>query len=176
MGWLRDRIKGAINHGAEALIWAGLVVAVFFIWRRLRTDVTIDAWLLTLALGFPAAVVLRCCTAAGDGAASGAWSMSFRTKSILARRIPATSTTSSTRFRRIFAGVVPNVTSATFIEQGILQPARDFLMQGPGEDVRVSLLVPENGNWKMALAAGYRLESRQRFSLPIVGSFSRHGV
>jgi len=56
----------------------------------------------------------------------------------------------------------------------MLQPAREFLKKRPEEEIRVSVLMPDDGSWRMPFAAGYSLESRQRFSLPIVGSFSRH--
>lgn len=76
--------------------------------------------------------------------------------------------------QKVLQGAIPNVSFETFLEDGMLQPAREFLVQRPGEDVRLSVLVPSEGNWRMAFAAGYRLESKQRFSLPIALSFSRH--
>jgi len=55
----------------------------------------------------------------------------------------------------------------------VLQPP-EFLVQPPGEDVRMSVVVPVNDECAMPFAARYRLERKPRFRLSIAASFSRH--
>jgi GAF domain-containing protein len=57
--------------------------------------------------------------------------------------------------------------------KGLLAPAREFLIQAPGEDVRLSVLVPEGQDFRMKWMAGHRLVSKQDFRLRIGESFSR---
>jgi GAF domain len=174
MGWLGARLRGAIDSGIEGLIWLALLGVVLSVWKSRSTAVTLAAWVLVLALGIPCALLLMLLVRRWRG--RGQWAVIAELEeevelgAIFSRHIYDILDT----LQKILAGTIPQVNIATFVEQGMLQPARDFLMQRPEEDVRLSVLVPDNSNWRMVLAAGYRLESKQRFSLPIVGSFSRH--
>lgn len=75
--------------------------------------------------------------------------------------------------QRGIAGDLP-VTYGDFIQRGVLEPARDWLMQMPGEDIRISILTPDAAQqeFHMAFAAGHSLSSQQQFSLPIADSFA----
>jgi hypothetical protein len=174
MDWLWARIKGAVNSGVEGLIWAGVVLVIVLVWRARTTDVTLPAWLLAIALAVPVGLLLtvgaRRLLRRGQAGRAADLQVEVDLGAYYSRHIYDI----LEALQKVLSGAIPAVTTATFIEDGILQPARDFLMQRPDEDVRLSILVPDDGNWQMAFAAGYRLESRQRFSLPIVGSFSRH--
>lgn len=74
--------------------------------------------------------------------------------------------------QKVVRGTIPGVTVDVFIEQGVLSPAREFLTRGEGEDVRLSILEPHGEEFRMAHAAGHTLESKQKFRLPIEGSFA----
>jgi GAF domain len=174
MRWLGARVRGAINSGIQGLIWLALAAVAVFLWRSRSADITLPAWALVLLIGIPCALLLT--LLARRWRRRGQWAVvadleeEVNLGAVYSRHIYDILDT----FQKVLAGTIPQVSIATFIEQGMLQPARDFLMQRPDEDVRLSVLVPQEGNWTMVLAAGYRLESKQRFSLPIVGSFSRH--
>lgn len=75
--------------------------------------------------------------------------------------------------QRVLSGDVPGVSMAAFILHGVLLPARDMLPNWPGEDIRLSILVPRGDRFTMPWAAGHRVESQQKFSLPIKTSLSR---
>lgn len=78
--------------------------------------------------------------------------------------------------QQVLAVTLPGVTLTDFVERGILGPARDMLMQTPGEDVRLSILVPHDDRFRMPFAAGHRLPSQQRFEIPIDESLSRFAL
>lgn len=176
LDWLGERVKGAVNSTVEGFIkigiWLGIPILIGFL-VIFAGEVTLPTWAFALLVAFVAAVVLFVGRRFSDGASAEDLAFladeielgeyySFHLNDILGT------------LQKVVLGTIPNVTADRFIEDGILEPAREFLMQRQGEDVRLSVLVPDNGNWRMPLAAGYRLESKQRFSLPIVGSFSRY--
>lgn len=74
--------------------------------------------------------------------------------------------------QKVVRGTIPGVTVDVFVEQGVLNPAREFLTRGEGEDVRLSILEPDGDEFRMIFAAGHTLESKQRFRLPVEGSFA----
>lgn len=78
--------------------------------------------------------------------------------------------------QKIISQSIPGVSFSEFVERGMLEPARQYLTQGPGEDIRLSVLVPDerHQDFVMEFAAGHRLESRGSFRLPIAGSFAGH--
>jgi GAF domain-containing protein len=161
--WLWHRLRAAVENGIQTLIWAGLVALAVLLWSVLGTQVALPAWALALLVGGPLAAAGGLALArprAGGAvlAAEHAWHLADALQTL----------------QKVLGGTIPGVDVVTFVEAGLLQPARDFLTRRPGEDVRLSILVPEGGEWRMAFAAGYRLEARLGFSLPIVGSFSRH--
>jgi GAF domain len=174
MRWLKDRFRGAINSGIQGLIWVGVVAVLVFAWSRRGTDVTLPVWALALSIAVPVGALLtllvRRATKRGHAGLVADLQQELDLGAYYSRHIYDILDT----LQKVLQGTIPDVTVGAFIEEGILEPARDFLVQQPGEDVRLSVLVPDNGHWSMAFAAGYRLESRQRFSLPIIGSFSRH--
>lgn len=71
---------------------------------------------------------------------------------------------------------IPGVSFAEFVERGMLEPARQYLTQAPGEDVRLSVQVPngQRQDFVMQFSAGHSLESSRDFRLPIAGSFGGH--
>lgn len=77
-------------------------------------------------------------------------------------------------FQRAVTGTIPGVGPGEFIERGVLEPARSYLTQAPGEDVRLSAQVPKGQDFVMRFAAGHSLEARHDFRLPIAGSFGGH--
>jgi hypothetical protein len=58
------------------------------------------------------------------------------------------------------------------VEHGVLEPARVFLTRAPGEEVRLSVLLPDDNVFKMRWAGGHRLMSKKRFELPVADSFA----
>lgn len=173
MRWLLDRLKGAINSWVERAILAALGIGAIAAWRKRHEDLTVDVTLPVWVAIVLAALLLLAVVAASKrwgGRRVKALEAEVELSAYYSRHLYDTLES----LQKVLAGTIPGVNVGTFIEQGILDPARNFLMQIPGEEVRLSILVPNNGEWRMAYAAGYRLESRQRFSLPIIGSFSRY--
>lgn len=80
--------------------------------------------------------------------------------------------------QKVITESIPGVTFAEFVERGMLEPARQYLTQAPGEDVRLSVQVPDgqNQNFVMEFSAGHSLESSRDFRLPIAGSFGGHAL
>jgi GAF domain-containing protein len=60
-----------------------------------------------------------------------------------------------------------------YIQRGILEPARDVLMEAPEEDIRLSVLLPEEGHFVMAWAAGHDLESQTKYRVEVQKTLSR---
>jgi hypothetical protein len=186
MGWFRDRVRGVVNRWAEEAIALGLVVTFYFLWRHRDAEVTIpDAtlpvWslLLVSVVLFSLALVLtrwihghRHTTEEVQDLTDGIGFLSDLVE--LGEYYAIHLYDALESLQKVLRGTIPNVTPAAYIEQGVLEPAREFLSQRPGEDVRLSILVLVEGVWWMPFAAGYRLESRQRFRMSIDASFSRH--
>lgn len=66
---------------------------------------------------------------------------------------------------------------ASFIETGVLEPARDVIEDKPVEHVRLSVLLPrddEPDRWCMPFAAGHSLPGKAKYRVPISESLSRH--
>jgi GAF domain-containing protein len=78
--------------------------------------------------------------------------------------------------QKVITERIPGVSFSEFVERGMLEPARQYLTQAQGEDIRLSVLVPDerHQDFVMEFAAGHRLESRGAFRLPIAGSFAGH--
>jgi GAF domain-containing protein len=78
--------------------------------------------------------------------------------------------------QKVVSGSIPDVGFDEFVERGMLEPARGYLTQASGEDVRLSVQVPdeERQNFLMRFSAGHSLEGRRDFHLPIAGSFGGH--
>jgi hypothetical protein len=78
--------------------------------------------------------------------------------------------------QRVIAGDL-GVSMAEYIERGILEPAREYLMSEPSENVRLAILTPsaeDDTKWKMVLAAGHSLPGREKYHEPIARTMSRY--
>jgi hypothetical protein len=180
--WLWERVKGAVNSWVEALILAGFIALALLVWRLLRShlsdDVALPTWLVAVIVGVVVAVVaiqgLRLRERRGDvegilAAAVGieqvrAWTAAYAEH--LTEILYA--------FQRVLGGQIPGVTTREWVEDGILQPARDLLRARQTEDVRLSILAPNEAGdeFVMEFAAGHTLDSKRNFRLPIAFSFS----
>jgi len=84
--------------------------------------------------------------------------------------------------RQVLASELPNFSTRDFIETGVFAPAHALLQHDhlnlTRGDVRFSILRPRGDDFLMtdgdelAPALGHQVESRQRFRLPIRGSFA----
>lgn len=82
--------------------------------------------------------------------------------------------------RKAIRGELSSFSARDFVEVGVFEPAHQLLTRsGSRGDVRFSILHEDNGDFVMASgtalfpALGHRVESRQKFRLPIGGSFSQ---
>jgi GAF domain-containing protein len=78
--------------------------------------------------------------------------------------------------QRVIAGDLGAAIS-DYIERGILEPAREYLMTDPSEHVRLAILTPreeDSARWQMVLAAGHSLAGREKYHEPIVSTMSRY--
>jgi GAF domain-containing protein len=177
MRWLADRVRGVINSWTERAIAAALIAAGYFLWRSRDDDISVDftmpAWTAGLAV-LAVVVALLLLVRWIRRRASREEFEELANLVDLGAFYAIHLYDALESLQKILHGTIPNVTAADFIETGVLQPAREFLMQRPGEDVRLSVLVPDGREWRMWFAAGYRLESKKRFRLSIDASFSRH--
>jgi hypothetical protein len=77
--------------------------------------------------------------------------------------------------QRVIAGDL-GTSMGEYIERGILEPAREYLMTEPSEHVRLSILTPRDDDptrWQMVLTAGHSLTGREKYREPIVDTLSR---
>lgn len=76
--------------------------------------------------------------------------------------------------QKALAGEIPGVTFRGWIERGVLHPARHWLAQRPGEDVRLMIIEPDDAEKEFRLEheAGHSVEAREKFRLEIAGSFA----
>ncbi|MBI2691278.1 MAG: GAF domain-containing protein [Solirubrobacterales bacterium] len=78
-------------------------------------------------------------------------------------------------FQRALSGDIAGVTLDDFISKGILDPARDVLTQGEGEEIRLSVLMPADDDqlkWMMVATSGHSLDGQKKFRLDISTSFA----
>lgn len=63
-----------------------------------------------------------------------------------------------------------------YIEAGVLEPARDLMTEKPAEQVRLSVLLPDNSleRWWMPWAAGHSVTGKAKYNERIVDTLSRH--
>jgi len=74
-----------------------------------------------------------------------------------------------------WVGELPELTLGMWIERGIMGPARTWLTRRRNEEIRMAVLEPgseDPSEFVMTLESGHSVEARQRFRLPITGSFS----
>jgi GAF domain-containing protein len=75
--------------------------------------------------------------------------------------------------QRVISGDI-DVDIPEYIQRGILEPGRDVLMEDASEDVRLSILLPDDaGSFFMAWAAGHDLESQAKYRVPIGKTLAR---
>ncbi|HEX8646315.1 MAG TPA: GAF domain-containing protein [Thermoleophilaceae bacterium] len=77
--------------------------------------------------------------------------------------------------QRVAAGHVTGVTTAEFVERGILAPACYWLTQAGGESVRMTVIRPQEPDrreFELLWESGHSVEARHGFSLEIAGSFA----
>jgi hypothetical protein len=175
--WIRQRIAGVVNHWVETGIGIGAVALGLYLWHerdRVPSDVTLPTWVLVLAIAVPLLLLVVWVVQGVRAMNAADETVAFLNDQLLLTAYYSRHLYDSLEaWQKIQNGAIPDVDGATFLEQGVLQPARDFLMQRPGEDVRLSILVPSGDDFEMALAAGHTLESKMRYRLPIAHSFSK---
>lgn len=76
------------------------------------------------------------------------------------------------RLQRVLNGELEGVSIPDYIQRGIIEPARD-VMQGPHEDIRLSVLLPVGDRWRMAWSAGHSLDGQRMYNERIVDTLSR---
>jgi len=76
-------------------------------------------------------------------------------------------------FQKIVAKDV-DLPMGTFIERGILAPARDVMREnGHPADLRMSVLLVSDGHFSMAWASGHNIESQKKYKVPVDKTISR---
>jgi GAF domain-containing protein len=190
VSWAKDRIQGAINHWVEGLIVLGLTTLALVLWKLLRHHhdigghLSIPTWLVAAAIGVCGGVILILAwrlrrrhgqleeLVGGVEGMVGAVRYAEQAREITAAYAEHLIEVLYA-FQRVLAGDIPGVTIKEFIEDGILEPARDLIKTRQDEDVRLSILVPEDDDFVMTFAAGHTLESKKAFRLPIDHAFSK---
>jgi len=76
------------------------------------------------------------------------------------------------RLQRVLSNELEGVTIPDYIERGIIGPARDVL-QGPHEEIRISVLLPEGDRWRMVWCAGHSLDGQRNYNQRIADTLSR---
>lgn len=67
-------------------------------------------------------------------------------------------------FQRVLAGDIRGVTVPEFIERGILSAGRDVMQEnGHAADLRLSVLLAEEGHFTMEWAAGHSIQSQKKY-------------
>jgi hypothetical protein len=174
MGWVGDRFRGAVNTGVEQGIWVVLLVAVFFVWGFADDEVSLPVWLLVVIGGVPTLLALVAIRRGRRPAPeAAAYIAGLEADNALYAYYASFLWEALQTVQKAIRGDLPGVSLDALVEQGLLAPAREFLRQAPGEDVRLSVLVPDGPDFKMKWMAGHRLASKEAFSLPIAGSFSQ---
>jgi hypothetical protein len=76
--------------------------------------------------------------------------------------------------QRVVSGDI-EVAIPEYIVRGILEPARDVIIEDPGEDVRLSVLLPDTDDdcFVMPWAAGHNLNSQSKYRVPIHKTLAR---
>jgi hypothetical protein len=76
------------------------------------------------------------------------------------------------RLQRVLSNELQGVTIPDYIERGIISPARDVL-QGPHEEIRISVLLPDGDRWRMVWSAGHSLDGQRSYNQRIADTLSR---
>jgi putative methionine-R-sulfoxide reductase with GAF domain len=77
-------------------------------------------------------------------------------------------------FQRVLAGDISGVTVGEFVERGILTTGRDVMQEnGHASDLRMSVLLAEDGNFVMEWASGHDIHSQKKYRQSIAKTVSR---
>jgi GAF domain-containing protein len=77
--------------------------------------------------------------------------------------------------QKVLAGDLPGIDTDSVVERGILGPARYCFTRGTSEDVRLTVIAPEDsdsGTFHLIWECGHSIEAREKFSLSVAGSFA----
>src|SRR5690349_17157185 len=105
MGWIRNRLVGAFNHGIENLAWLGVVAVAVLVWSLLGERVTVAAWVLAVAIGVPVALAGAIVLAAPRAAPAGVLAGQY-----YARHLADALQT----LQKVIGGAIPGVTVDRF--------------------------------------------------------------
>lgn len=179
--WAWERVRGAFNSWVEGLIVLGGVGLALLLWRVLKShlsdEVSVPTWAVAIAGGVVLAVIviLGLRLRERGGHVEGVTSIAFEIEQERRMTVAYADSLISIlyAFRRVLDGEIGGVTVKEWIEDGVLEPARDLIRTRQDEDVRLSILVPDDDEFIMAFAAGHTLESKTNFRLAIDDSFSK---
>ena len=165
--WLENRIKRAFESWVERLIFAAGLAALYAAWRLREYSLTVPVWLAALVVApLFAMLVVQTLGLRRRRTEMAQLEMTAAYAGHLREILYA--------LQRVLSGAVAGVTVSEFLEDGILQPARDLLRsRQEGEDVRLSILTPEGRDFVMPFAAGHNLASKRAFRMEIEASFSK---
>lgn len=77
-------------------------------------------------------------------------------------------------FQRLLAGDISGVTVGEFVERGILTTGRDVMQEnGHESDLRMSVLLAEDGDFVMEWASGHDIQSQKKYRQAIAKTVSR---
>jgi GAF domain-containing protein len=172
LAWLKARVLGAFNALVEKGIVLVIPLGALALWRWGSGDVTLPVWLFVLIVGLPLGLLVVRRVAARSSTETAAAVGELERQNALYGYYALHLWDVLETLQKVITGDI-DVTIDQFMEQGVLGPAREFLQQAPGEDIRLSVLVPEGEDFRMEWAAGHRLASKAAFRLPIAHSFSK---
>ncbi len=179
--WAWERVKGAVNSWVEALILAAGIAVALLMWRVLKPnlsdELSVPMWLVAIVAGGVLAVTviqgLRLHERGGHVAGMATIAMQIEQARAMTAAYAEHLTEILYTFQRVLNGDIPGVTVKEWMEDGILEPARELIRTRQIDDVRLSILVPDGEDFVMAFSAGHTLESKTNFRLAIDSSFSQ---
>lgn len=179
--WAADRIRGAFNSWVEGLLKLGGPALVILLWgifrSKLSDEISFPTWIVAVAAAAFAGVIafmgFRLLERRGhvEGVTHVAFDIEQQRRMTVAYAESLISILYA--YRRVLSGGFGDVTVKEWIEDGVLEPARDLIRTRQSEDVRLSILLPDGDEFIMAFAAGHTLESKTNFRLAIGDSFSK---
>lgn len=168
--WLGNRIRRAINSWVEGLILTGAIALALLVWRAARphlsADLSVPMWLVAGVAGAVLAILLI--QGLRLRQRSGEIELQVVTTAYAEHLLEILYS-----FQGVLTGEIPGVTTREWVEDGILEPARDLIRTRQVEDVRLSILTTDGEDFVMPFAAGHTLESKRSFRLAIDESFSK---
>lgn len=179
--WPVNRVQGAFNSWVEGLIIAAGVIVGLAVWRALKShlsgSLSLPTWAVAAAIGLVLAILVVQALRLRE---RGGHVEGITNVALYSEQMRAITTAYAEHlneilyaFQRVVGGEVPGVTVKDWIEDGILEPARDIIRSRQTGDVRLSILEPDGTDFVMAFGAGHTLESKRNFRLAIEDSYSR---